>query len=443
MSEERSTRRRKSKTQASASHYVGYVDDQESVLSIMKKFEELDKIKEKIKETQPEPENKGKNAVTDEDSMLTQEQLEEVFKRTSMFSARSFARDGMKSQLAMDDEEGWREDLFLRDREDEDDYFASWSDDDELWEVEPRAKKRRASGVPRERKPKKVKTSLSHKGVMLASGHRAAIRKREKWDDPLRRMNNPLKPTYVRIPKPLPTAWGMTFTSLVEEERKIPACSKYHTIDMKSTNIVDFVNSKMMCIYMDPPLCMPGEKPRDGEITMTDLKNLRLDRLVDSGFMFIWIEKEQIPGLFGLMSEWGLKYVENLCLRELDVNGKPAIRGSKYLFKSKTTCFIFRKVGDLELRHQRNPDVINHFVDPLVEKLAMETDGYVKRMRPESIYNVIETLLPDARCECAPLTNTPRVHCGKLLELWGPCTAREGWVTLANPSKTQKIAATT
>lgn len=54
VSEERSTRSKRpgaSRKQPSASHYVGYVDDEESVASILKKFEELEKFQTQIQST--------------------------------------------------------------------------------------------------------------------------------------------------------------------------------------------------------------------------------------------------------------------------------------------------------------------------------------------------------------------------------------------------------
>lgn len=50
--------------------------------------------------------------------------------------------------------------------------------------------------------------------------------------------------------------------------------------------------------------------------------------------------------------------------------------------------------------------------------MCAQRAGYRKEHRPTAVYSTIETLLPDARCPCAPETNTPRVHVGKLVELY-------------------------
>jgi hypothetical protein len=107
----------------SNAHYVGYVEDEESVEAIMKKFEELERIQrefsslqvntptgessksESIREDSIEPTNTEDNhihldedetmseAIMDDASGLTQEQLEEVFKRTSAFTVQSATID--------------------------------------------------------------------------------------------------------------------------------------------------------------------------------------------------------------------------------------------------------------------------------------------------------------------------------------------------------------
>lgn len=89
----------------SNAHYVGYVEDEESVEAIMKKFEELERIQKEfsglqVKATE-EPEQDKENVDAEmidaieskEDLGLTQEQLEEVFKRTSAFTVKSATID--------------------------------------------------------------------------------------------------------------------------------------------------------------------------------------------------------------------------------------------------------------------------------------------------------------------------------------------------------------
>ncbi|KAJ1676114.1 hypothetical protein EV182_008853, partial [Spiromyces aspiralis] len=64
---------------------------------------------------------------------------------------------------------------------------------------------------------------------------------------------------------------------------------------------------------------------------------------------------------------------------------------SMYFCRTKMTLLIFRKEGDLEMRHQRSPDVIFDFIKP--------EDSYdLTPRKPEYLYQVIETLLPKALC---------------------------------------------
>lgn len=72
----------------SSAHYVGYVEDGESVEAIMKKFEELERIEKEFSALQMD-------TVEEEiaTNNLTEEQLEEVFKRTSAFTVKSATID--------------------------------------------------------------------------------------------------------------------------------------------------------------------------------------------------------------------------------------------------------------------------------------------------------------------------------------------------------------
>jgi hypothetical protein len=69
----------------------------------------------------------------------------------------------------------------------------------------------------------------------------------------------------------------------------------------------------------------------------------------------------------------------------MEANNRIARRPYRYFNKSKSTCLILRKEGHVDLRHQRSPDCEFDFVRPGDE-----------RRKPEFVYQVIETLLPDA-----------------------------------------------
>jgi len=162
------------------------------------------------------------------------------------------------------------------------------------------------------------------------------------------------------------------------------------------------------------------------------MEKLNLNKLVNAGFIFIWLEKEFVPQIFKLMSQWDFRYVENICWLKKTVDNKLYKENSQYLMKSKLTCYIFRKGNEfVELRHQRNCDIIVDFVQPEEIKGKQDDAPYCKEHRPEFLYTIIETLLPDARCGCNTETNTPRVHVGQCLELWAKSNEfRQGWYSI-------------
>jgi hypothetical protein len=92
---------------------VGYVEDDESIDAIMKKFEELERIQEEIaasnaNETAHVHNSNDKNSTFQENG-LTQEQLEEVFRRTSSFTVKSATFAPNFDEL--DDLDFWRVEL--------------------------------------------------------------------------------------------------------------------------------------------------------------------------------------------------------------------------------------------------------------------------------------------------------------------------------------------
>lgn len=107
-----------------------------------------------------------------------------------------------------------------------------------------------------------------------------------------------------------------------------------------------------------------------------------------------------------MMENWGFIYVENLVWLKQDVNNKLAKQEYSYFRKSKKTLLIFKNADGLELRHQRNPDVVFDFVR---ERKTHQLDimltpciGYQQNIgnveeKPEFVYHIIETLLPNSK----------------------------------------------
>ena len=82
---------------SSASHFVGYVEDEELVEAIMKKFEELERFQRELQAQnmeQPSIENQDDpNTQMELAEMLNERQLEELFKRTSGYTVKEAMMD--------------------------------------------------------------------------------------------------------------------------------------------------------------------------------------------------------------------------------------------------------------------------------------------------------------------------------------------------------------
>ncbi|KAI8614480.1 MT-A70-domain-containing protein [Chytriomyces sp. MP71] len=234
-------------------------------------------------------------------------------------------------------------------------------------------------------------------------------------------------PIHIRIPNPLTRTWGRSIETLeCKLLREKAACKNYNRVD---TNILEsgaLKPVKDLCnplvVYMDPPLVMthtPGEE--NGYVSIEEFSEIDVPSLITSGFLFIWIEKEFTPSLLKITEKWGFRYVENFVWVKWDKWHRIAAEEGQFFRKSKTTCFIFRKdAEDMELRHQRNPDCEFDFIKP-PEKKALT------QKKPEMIYVVIETMLPDAH------------GAGRMVELWARKDAppRSGWTQVFQKDEQQ------
>jgi len=156
-----------------------------------------------------------------------------------------------------------------------------------------------------------------------------------------------------------------------------------------------------------------------------DIAQLPLETLTPLGFIFIWVEKENLSLVCDVMQEKNFNYVENLTWVQMQPNNVVVGTESRYLARSHRTLLIFRRSVSMfpegkaiELRHQRNSDVTLDVV---------ETTKAGRRKIPEHVYNSIETLLPTAYNKKNP--GTP----GKFLELWAEeGNKRAGWTSIVD-----------
>ena len=147
-------------------------------------------------------------------------------------------------------------------------------------------------------------------------------------------------------------------------EQKAPLGARYFEQDVLEVSAKK-LGSKFQAVYMDPPLCLPGEIPRKNQITLAQLTAVPVPDLIPgSGFLFVWIEKEMILDMLRIAEKWGFHYVENFCWIKKNVSNKFVKEPYTYFNKSKLTMLVLRKDGDIELRHQRNPDCVFDFVKP-------------------------------------------------------------------------------
>ncbi|KAJ3007329.1 hypothetical protein HKX48_009188 [Thoreauomyces humboldtii] len=480
MSSRRSTRKRKvpaaPTADVSSSWYVGYAEDGESVEAIMQKFQELERMQVELAApvsstpttttsstlsipsttattttatshpqstnhpiSDPLPPGGARNGdpptedLMDVDEAIpatefTQEQLEELFKRTSGFTVKQAALNLDAGDL--DDMELWRMEMEgLEDGNEwgeEDDQFED--PDDEFWGEEAR---KQFSTVKKTIRVARIKPQRASTGSRLDRESLIARYKVQQIQMQDRNGNffvmkkrvaavDPRLPTYVRIPPvPVPRAWVKIIEPYKPPRKEVVGC-RYHKGDILKFHLPSLGN-RFQVVHMDPPLLLPNEPLTPGKITIDELASLDIPSIIPCGFLFVWAEKELTPHILRITQSWGFRYVENFAWIKRERDNRIAQQPARYFNKSKTTCFIFRKemkTGDVELRHQRSPDCEFDFIKPLVS-------GTVTEEKPGFIYNVIETLLPQA------VHSKTEPNGDRMLDLWAPPgRPRVGWTIL-------------
>ncbi|CAM0141138.1 hypothetical protein VKS41_001574 [Umbelopsis sp. WA50703] len=447
---DRTRRKRKSRnTVASNIHYVGYVEDEESVEAIMKKFEELDRIQKEFSSisvtANPSNNSEGKDSEMDstdtprmDDQVeppqgLTEEQLQEVFKQTSSFTVRS-AMMNSDDMDGLDDVEIWQlqyQDGLTDEIYEEDDYIHLDLEDDDFWdrefgEARNKKRSRRVAAPIREKVPGGrrgidresiiAKYKIMQVRVQDRNGNYFMVKKKVSAIDPS-------LPTYVKIPgEPIPRSWVHTILHMPSPSDSIMSSigQKYCKKNILNMDLTE-LGTNFQAIYMDPPLLLPGEEPSPGKISIEQLASLDIPSIVPKGFLFIWLEKEWLPDIVRMCEKWQFKYVENFCWIKKNLNNQIAKKPYTYFNKSKLSLLIFRREGDVELRHQRNPDCVFDFSKPRVT-------GELTELKPRFMYHIIETLLPSAIFHPENNPNGER-----LLELWAKADQKRlGWTTVVD-----------
>lgn len=444
MSERRSrprrrTTSRRSRNMPSAVHYVGYVEDEETPEMIMKKFEALERIQKQQEEKQltermdEMEDNRGNEGIDvmedvsrretrrskrkeavdveatngeetpsaqeDETRVLTEEQLKLIFRETSMFNIESAMKRG-----------GWtwgeKRKIYLGvDGSDEEclTFYDSEDEDEEFWTGKPSRK--RGSGRV---KVKQMGPPKTHKLITTLNRENGAfIRRKVQVIDPNAIIT-------VKMPQaPLPLSWGRTIAAYRPKQTR-QRNQQVLRDNILSGNVAKKLGRSFLGVLINPgweeeALKLCGREEASPQL----LERLDLPSLCPSGFVFIWVNKRLISGVMELMYGWNYCYVENLAWVQLRPNNQTVQDSYDGFRRSHLTLFIFRRENegkDIDLRHQRSPDVV-------VDFLRGSLGGNAHT--PQETYTTIETLLPDWK--------------DNLLELWAfPSLAREGWMQVSS-----------
>jgi N6-adenosine-specific RNA methylase IME4 len=410
--------------QPSAMHYVGYVEEDETPEQIMAKFEQLEKIQREVAEAKraalEEDGGEGSGdrdtAVNPDDADLEdfdQALLEKVFARTSKFSLKRALAD----DLYGDDEDAF----FDEDEEDVDveNIFGGWG-----------KKKRKLRGAPRE--PKASRPSRPQKSHMITaynSDNQMLMRKKKITD--------PRVPDVLKLPNhPIPVSWGRVVKPFIpeaeveREKQALPDCVQ-KSLPILETDLTA-LGTDFLAVHCNPPWKVP-KNPDAGSVTVDQIAAVPFQKLAPYGFVFMWVEKENLSAVCDVMLKKAFVYVENLTWVQQRPNNTIANSAAEYVRRSHRTMLMFRRdvrqfpeAKDVELRHQRNADCTLNVTC---------TTATGRRAVPEHVYKAMETLLPEAYKETG--------RRGRLLELWsepGSAGRRSGWTVVSDAPRTPKTA---
>ena len=315
--------------------------------------------------------------------------------------------------MASDNEEDYDEDFMASDLElDEEDFWGL---------VRGRKRKKREKGprVARQSRPavfRSVYLNLNREGVYVQ-------RKVRVVDEN--------QPQLLRIPPPpLPPSWCRTVRPYRAGGRVLappPAPSHCNVVREPCIAAMEFgalkTGKSFIGVMINPGWVDDTHAfPRDDdpvakypEARLANLARLPLKQLCPKGFLFVWLDKVDVQPTCRMLAKQGYDYVENLTWVQLMPNNKLVHDPSFYCRASHLTLYIFRKKNegkDIQLRHQRSPDVI-------FECLNLCDEGHVRI--PHEVYKSIETLL-------VTQGNDNEDGFNRLLELWAPSDcARQGW----------------
>ena len=240
---------------------------------------------------------------------------------------------------------------------------------------------------------------------------------------------DPRAPNILKLPPhPIPQSWGRIVkpyrprAELEAEKAALPDCIQ-KTLPILSQNLTT-LGDDFLAVHCNPPWDIP-DSPDRGGVTMEDIAKIPFQKLAPYGFVFMWVEKENLSA--GVRRHAG----EGVCVRgEHDVGpdapqqhhrqqrrAVPVPLASHHADVSPGRPSVSQGEGD-GARHQRSADVT---LD------VLQTTSTGRRSIPPHVYKAMETLLPEAY---------KAGYKGKLLELWSePGVAGRdgaGWTLVAD-----------
>lgn len=388
----------------SSSWYVGYADDSESVEAIMKKFEEMEKLKEEVSQNEinskkrkidivDEVKGKSTEHVKSEsiydNPEFTEKQFQELFRRTSGFTIQQINGDFDDFKVGSIDL--WRmNDPTYGDEEEQEDEDYKIVNDGEFWDEEIGSIRNSSNdNMIKDLKSKKVNSKTVKKKSFSNENHKESnckptisssinnsithesiiskpyisqyqilpntkdiivqIKVQDKDGNHfmMKKRVIPLNsemPIYVRIPNPpIPSTWVHQIKPYRYKSEKYGKTIKF---DITTTNLKETLGNEWQAIILTPNLSLESNSKELDSISLFQLSQLKIDSILQpGGFIFLWSPKRLTPKLLRMATQsWGVRYAENIALI-LGTHGQNRIATQKdeYFCASKETCLVFCK----------------------------------------------------------------------------------------------------
>lgn len=329
----------------SAMHYVGYVEEDETPEMIMAKFAHLEQIQKEQDETKKAAaeakaaakaaaEADGEDAdvamdaeddeANDEENPdFDEEMLLKVFKQTSNFSLKSAIKDDLYGDDHMLDRlEGGAARFY-----DDDDEGPGAN---EFWdEILGAAKKKRRVGGPKvPREPKAPKPQKSHMITAYNSDNQMLMRKKKIID--------PRAPNILKLPAhPIPESWGKVIkpyeppADIEAAKLALPDCTQHVMDIVKNCETLTDLGTDFLAVHANPPWAI-DDSPDAGQVTVDAIRKIPFHKLAPYGFVFMWVEKENLSAVCDAMMDQRFIYVENMTWVQMMPNNTIAGAKARY-----------------------------------------------------------------------------------------------------------------